>query len=150
MRIAIGSDEKNYLTDHVVDLLKKRQIKLDLCGPLAGKDLEWTDVAEEVAAKVAGGECDQGILFCCTGTGVTMAANKVPGIRAALCADAQTASGAKKWNDANILTMSLRATSPSVAEEILDAWFSSAVEEEEKENIRKVSKLEKKYTGQNV
>lgn len=146
MKIAIGSDEKNYLTDHVIDLLKKKNIDLELCGPLADKKLEWTDVAEEVATKVASSECDQGILFCCTGTGVTIAANKVPGIRAALCADAQTASGARKWNDANVLTMSLRATSPSVAEEIIDAWFSSSVEEEEKENIRKVSEIENKFT----
>lgn len=146
MKIAIGSDEKNFLTDHVVDVLKKRNIELELCGPLAEKDLEWTDVAEQVATKVAGGECDQGILFCCTGTGVTIAANKVPGIRAALCGDAQTASGARKWNDANVLTMSLRATSPSVAEEILDAWFASSVEDDEKENIDKVSRLEEKYS----
>lgn len=145
MKIAIGSDEKNYLTDHVVELLKKRDIDLVLCGPLADKKTEWTDVAEEVATRVAGKECEQGILFCCTGTGVSMAANKVPGIRAALCADAQTASGARKWNDANVLAISLRATSPSVAEEIIDAWFSSSVEDDELENIRKVSELEKKY-----
>lgn len=145
MKIAIGSDEKNYLTDHVVELLKKRDIDLVLCGSLADKKTEWTDVAEEVATRVAGKECEQGILFCCTGTGVSMAANKVPGIRAALCADAQTASGARKWNDANVLAISLRATSPSVAEEIIDAWFSSSVEDDELENIRKVSELEKKY-----
>lgn len=145
MRIAIGSDEKNFLTDFVVELLREKGIELQLCGPLAGKDLEWTDVAGEVAAKVAASECDQGILFCCTGTGVSIAANKVPGIRAALCADAQTASGARKWNDANVLAMSLRATSPDVAREILDAWFGSSPEDNERENIRKVSELEKKY-----
>ena len=146
MKIAIGSDEKNHLTDHVIELLRKKNIELELSGPLAGKKLEWTDVAEEVATRVAGKECDQGIIFCCTGTGVTIAANKVPGIRAALCRDAQTASGARKWNDANILTMSLRATSPAVAEEIIEAWLSSEAEDEEKENIGKVSRIEKKYS----
>jgi len=146
MKIAIGSDEKNHLTDHVIDLLKKKNIELELYGPLAGEELEWTDVAEEVATKVANKTCDQGVIFCCTGTGVTIAANKIPGIRAALCGDAQTATGARKWNDANVLTMSLRSTSPSVAEEIIEAWFSSKAEDEEKENIDKVSRLEKKYS----
>ena len=74
-----------------------------------------------------------------------MAANKVPGIRAALCSDAETAKGARKWNDANVLAMSLRLTSPIVAKEILDAWFSANVEEEEKPNIERVRSIEKKY-----
>ncbi len=145
MKIAIGSDEKNYLTDHVIEFLRKKGVELQLCGPLRGEKLQWTDVAEEVATKVATGECDQGILFCWTGTGVTIAANKVPGIRAALCWDAETAKGARKWNDANVLTMSLRATSPRIAEEILEAWFSHFPEEEERENIEKISQIEKKY-----
>ena len=74
---------------------------------------------------VASGDCDQGILFCYTGTGVSMAANKVRGVRAALCHDAQTAAGARRWNDANVLVMSLRSTSPDEAREMLDAWFSA-------------------------
>ena len=145
MKIAIGSDEKNHLTDFIIDELKKMNINHELFGPLDNKDLQWTDVAEEVATRVANNEFDQGILFCWTGTGVSIAANKVPGIRAALCTDAETASGARKWNDANILAMSLRLTSPTVAKEILEAWLNSSPEMEEKENIDKVSEIEKKY-----
>ncbi|MCL4246272.1 MAG: RpiB/LacA/LacB family sugar-phosphate isomerase [Candidatus Dadabacteria bacterium] len=145
MKIAIGSDERTYLTDFVMEELTRRGIEVEPHGPLAGEVLQWTDVAEEVSKRVAGGECDQGILFCWTGTGVSMAANKIPGIRAALCQDARTAEGARKWNDANVLAMSLRAVSPVVAGEILDAWLTASPEESERENIEKVSRLEKKY-----
>ena len=91
MKIAVGSDERTHLTDFVIDELEKRGIDLELHGPLNGEEIEWTDVAEKVSERVSRGECDQGILFCWTGTGVSIAANKVPGIRAALCGDAKTA-----------------------------------------------------------
>lgn len=146
MKIAVGSDERTHLTDFVIEELGKRGFEVELHGPLKGKKLEWTDVAEEVSERVREGACSQGILFCWTGTGVSIAANKVPGIRAALCTDAKTAEGARKWNDANVLAMSLRATSQVVAKEILDAWFGSEPEEEEKCNIEKVSGIEKKYS----
>lgn len=146
MKIAVGSDEKTHLTDFVIDELSNRGIEVELHGPLNDEDIQWTDVAHKVAERVRDGSCEQGILFCWTGTGVTIAANKVPGIRAALCTDAQTAEGARKWNDANILTLSLRGTSQIVAREILDSWFSSSPEEEEKLNINKVREIEKKYS----
>lgn len=145
MKIAIGSDERTHLTDFVIDELRKRGMEVELHGPLGGEKLEWTDVAREVSERVSEGACDQGILFCWTGTGVSIAANKVPGIRAALCQDAKTAEGARKWNDANVLAMSLRATSPIVAAEILDAWLGSGPEENEKKNIEKINEIEKKY-----
>ncbi len=145
MKIAVGSDERTHLTDFVIDELRKRGMEVELHGPLGGEKLEWTDVAREVSERVSEGACDQGILFCWTGTGVSIAANKVPGIRAALCQDAKTAEGARKWNDANVLAMSLRATSPIVAAEILDAWLGSGPEENEKRNIEKISEIEKKY-----
>lgn len=147
MKIAVGSDERTHLTDFVVEELKRRGMELEFHGPLAGEGepIQWAEVAEKVAERVTDGGCDQGILFCWTGTGVSMAANKVPGIRAALCSDAETAKGARKWNDANVLAMSLRLTSPIVAKEILDAWFSANVEEEEKPNIERVRSIEKKY-----
>ena len=145
MKIAIGSDEKNALTDEVIKELRKRDMEVELFGPLADKDVEWAEVAEEVAERVSGKECDQGILFCSTGTGVSIAANKVPGIRAALCTDSKTAAGARMWNDANILAMSLRLISPDVAKEILDAWFQSEPDPSEKENIEKVAGSESKY-----
>jgi len=145
MKIAVGSDERTHLTDFVIKELKDKGIKLELHGSLNEEDIGWTDVAEKVAERVKEGSCDQGILFCWTGTGVSIAANKVPGIRAALCADAKTAEGARKWNDANVLAMSLRMTSQIVAKEILEAWFSTNPEEEEKTNIDKVREIEKKY-----
>jgi ribose 5-phosphate isomerase B len=146
MKIVFGSDEKNHLTDFVISELRKQNHELVLHGPIADENIQWTDVAQKVAEKVASGESDQGILCCWTGTGVSIAANKVPGIRAALCVDAETASGARKWNDANILAMSLRTTSNALAGEILDAWFGSSPEDEEKENIEKVMEIEKKYS----
>jgi ribose 5-phosphate isomerase B len=145
MKIAIGSDERTHLTDFVIKELKDKGIELELYGPLNEEDIEWVDVAQKVAERVKEGSCDQGILFCWTGTGVSIVANKVPGIRAALCADAQTAEGARKWNDANVLALSLRMTSQIVAKEILEAWFGTNPEEEEKTNIEKVRKIEKKY-----
>ncbi|KRT66030.1 MAG: RpiB/LacA/LacB family sugar-phosphate isomerase, ribose 5-phosphate isomerase B [Candidatus Dadabacteria bacterium CSP1-2] len=145
MKIAVGSDERTHLTDFVIEELKKRGIELELHGPLSGKNIQWADVAQNVAERVANGNCDQGILFCWTGTGVSMAANKVPGIRAALCADAETARGARKWNDANVLAMSLRLTSPIIAKEIIDAWFSASLEKEEAPNVEKVKAIEEKY-----
>ncbi|GJM15428.1 MAG: ribose 5-phosphate isomerase B [Thermodesulfobacteriota bacterium] len=146
MRLAVGSDERTHLTDFVIEELKNRGFELELYGPLNKEDIQWTDVAHKVAKRVMEGLCEQGILFCWTGTGVSIAANKVPGIRAALCADAQTAEGARKWNDANVLAMSLRSTTETVAKEILDAWFKASPDEEEKINIEKVSKIEQKYS----
>ncbi|MGI9534183.1 MAG: RpiB/LacA/LacB family sugar-phosphate isomerase [Thermodesulfobacteriota bacterium] len=149
MKIAVGSDEKNHLTDFVIDELKKMNFDLVLYGPLEEDDIQWTDVAEKVATKVASGQCDQGILFCWTGTGCSIAANKVPGIRAALCKDAEIAVGARKWNDANILTMSLTSTSTEEAKKILEVWFTTSPEDEEKVNIEKITKIEDKYSKKN-
>lgn len=146
MKIAVGSDERTHLTDFVVEELKKKGIELELHGPLSGESIQWAEVAEKVAERVADKACDQGILFCWTGTGVSMAANKVPGIRAALCADAETARGARKWNDANVLAISLRLTSPIVAKEILEAWFSATPEKEEIPNVERVKAIEEKYS----
>jgi ribose 5-phosphate isomerase B len=87
---------------------------------------------------VASGEADQGVLFCWTGTGVSMTANKTPGIRAALCGDAETARGARAWNDANVLCMSLRTTTPTIAREIIDAWLSAEVDPSERAQIDRI------------
>ncbi len=147
MKLAIGSDEKTILTDFVVEDLKKRGHTVALSGPLKGEDMGWPDVGEKVGLEVSSGRVDQGILFCWTGTGVTIAANKIPGIRAALCWDAETAKGARMWDDANVLAMSLRATSPAVAKEILDAWFSSDPVKTgvDAELIERARKLDSKY-----
>ncbi len=145
MKIAVASDEKTFLTDFVIEELKRRGHEVIPLGPLAGEPLPWTLASEKLADMVASGQADEGVLFCYTGTGASIAANKVPGIRAALCADAQTARGARWWNDANVLVMSLRATSPEVAKEILDAWFSEQVREEEKPIIRQLADIEARH-----
>ncbi len=143
MRIAVGSDERTRLTDFVVEMLTAGGHELELAGPLAGDSLPWPDVAQAVAKRVAAGQCAQGILFCWTGTGVSIAANKVRGIRAALCADAETARGARRWNDANVLCLSLRLTSEAKAKEILEAWFSASLDEGERENVQKLTAMER-------
>ena len=125
MKIAVGSDMKNHVTDVVLAELRRRGHVVEVFGALVEAPAMWSKVALEVAEKVAQKEYDQAVLFCWTGTGVSLAANKVKGIRAALCADAETARGARQWNDANILAMSLRTVSEQVAKEILDAWFEA-------------------------
>lgn len=143
MRLAVGSDEKCNLTDAVVEHLRSQGHELRLVGPLDDKPMQWPDVAMQVAQQVSNGDVEQGILFCWTGTGVSIAANKVPGIRAALCTDAETARGARKWNDANVLCMGLRLTSETVAKEVLDTWFSAQPDPSEAENIDKVRQMDK-------
>jgi ribose 5-phosphate isomerase B len=145
MKIAIASDEKTYLTDFVIEELTRRGHQVAPFGPLAGDALPWTLAAERLADAVAAGEADEGVLFCYTGTGASIAANKVPGIRAALCADAQTARGARWWNNANVLVMSLRATSPEVAREILDAWYSESVRPDELPTINQLQEIEARH-----
>src|SRR5881227_1368057 len=131
MRIAVASDERTGVADAVVDELRRRGHEPVLHGALAdGERDDWAWASEAAARDVADGRADQGIVCCWTGTGASMAANKVPGIRAALCGDAETAAGARKWNDANVLALSLRSTSDALLEEILDAWFSSRPSDE--------------------
>jgi ribose 5-phosphate isomerase B len=139
MRVVLGSDEVSPLTEAVTDDLRKRGHEVVLVGPPAGEQLEWADVGRRLGQTVADGAADTGVLFCWTGTGASIAANKVAGVRAALCTDAETARGARRWNDANVLVLSLRLTSPAVATEMLDAWFSTDPDPGEAENIAKVS-----------
>jgi ribose 5-phosphate isomerase B len=126
LKLAVGSDEKTVLTDFVVEELRRIGHAVSLFGPLKGEVMGWPDVGEKVGLEVSNRRANQGILFCWTGTGVTIAANKVPGVRAALCWDEETAKGARMWDDANVLAMSLRSTSTAIAKEILDSWFSSS------------------------
>lgn len=139
MRIAVGSDEKTSLTDHVVEELEDRGHEVALIGALVGDPLEWADAGHAVATEVAEGRADCGIGFCWTGTGFSIAANKVPGVRAALCTDSETARGARRWNDANLLVMSLRLTSQDMAREMLDAWFAQEPEAGQAEQIAKAT-----------
>lgn len=144
MKIAVGSDERSAATDAVVEELRRRGIDVELHGPLAGEQKEWAEVSEEVARAVAEGHADRGVLFCWTGTGSSMAANKVAGVRAALCPDAETARGARRWNDANVLAMSLRLTTPILAREILEAFLETDdVDPSEVPNIDRMRRLER-------
>lgn len=140
MKITFGSDEKSPLTDFVLEDLVKRGHEVEVVGPPAGQNIGWTEVGKRVGDSVAKGEADRGVLFCWTGTGASMAANKVRGVRAALCTDAQTAAGARKWNDANVLVMSLRLTSPVVASEMLDEFFANEPDPSEAENISRLER----------
>lgn len=127
MRIALGSDEAGDLTATLTRALLERGHEVVAFGALASPaQTSWPEVGHSVGRAVSSGDCAFGVVCCWTGTGVSIAANKVPGVRAALCNDAQTAAGARTWNDANVLALSLRSTSANVAKEILDAWFGTS------------------------
>ncbi len=142
MRVAVGSDQATPVTEAVVAWLEQAGFTPVLCGALANVQAEWAEVAETVARQVASRGCDFGVLCCWTGTGVSIAANKVPGVRAALCADAATATCARAWNDANVLCLSLRLTTEALAAEILDAWFEAAFDESERPSLDRVARLD--------
>lgn len=123
MRVAFGTDENTVLTGAIVAKLK--DLGHDVV--VVADAIDWPDAGHRVAGAVAGGDADAGVVCCWTGTGVSMAANKVPGVRAALCTDAETARGARRWNDANVLALGLRLTSVPVAEEMVEAFFETEV-----------------------
>lgn len=126
MRIALGSDEATELTAALERALRERGHEVVLFGVLASAaDDAWCNVGRAVGEAVARRDCDYGVVCCWTGTGVSIAANKVPGVRAALCNDRETAEGARIWNDANVLALSLRSTSIPLADAMLDAWFAA-------------------------
>ena len=145
MRIAVAADELTGVADLIAEELRKRGHDPVLHGALAeGERDDWAWASEAAARDVAEGRAEQGIVCCWTGTGASIAANKVAGVRAALCADAATAEGARRWNDANVLALSLRTTSAAELTEILDAWFAGepSGEPSDAENIGHVSEIE--------
>ena len=127
MRIALAADERTGVAEAVAEELLERGHEVVPHGALSDSERDdWAWASEAAARDVAEGRADQAVVCCWTGTGASIAANKVRGIRAALCADAATAEGARRWNDANVLALSLRTTSEAELAEILDAWFASA------------------------
>ncbi|HYZ16217.1 MAG TPA: RpiB/LacA/LacB family sugar-phosphate isomerase [Candidatus Acidoferrum sp.] len=130
MRIAIGSDDTGALTDALIVELERRDIAVERFGALRDGSKAWVPAGHAVGQAVANGSVDLGIVCCWTGTGVAIAANKVRGVRAALCGDATTAEGARRWNDANVLALSLRATSAAVGTEILAAFLATQPSED--------------------
>jgi ribose 5-phosphate isomerase B len=134
VRIAFGTDERTEVTDRIKAALVERGHDV----AVVGEGDPWPDVGRRVGEAVAAGEVDRGVVCCWTGTGVSMAANKVPGARAALCTDPETAAGARRWNDANVLALGLRLTSPALADEMIDAFLSTDPEADEAPNIAKL------------
>jgi ribose 5-phosphate isomerase B len=126
MRIALCSDELYPVHQTLRAELSRRGHQFELFGALASRAPEpWATVAEQAASAVARGQCDQGIFLCWSGTGICMAANKVPGIRAALCRDAADVRACRIWNHANVLCLSNRVLSDDVAKELLEVWFET-------------------------
>jgi ribose 5-phosphate isomerase B len=144
VKIAVAADERTGVADALVDELRRRGHEPLVHGALAdGERDDWAWASEAAARDVADGRAEQAVVCCWTGTGASIAANKVHGVRAALCGDAETASGARRWNDANVLALSLRSTSEALLGEILDAWFAAAPSEEASDahNIRHLEEI---------
>jgi ribose 5-phosphate isomerase B len=145
MRIAVAADERTGVADVVVEELRRRGHEPVLHGALSDQEPDaWAWASEAAARDVAEGRADQGVVCCWTGTGASIAANKVAGVRAALCGDAPTAEGARRWNDANVLALSLRSTSEAELAEILDAWFAGepSAEADDRANVDHVRELD--------
>jgi ribose 5-phosphate isomerase B len=134
VRIAFGTDEASDVTAAVCDRLVAQGHDLMV---VADGD-EWPEVGRQVGEAVASGGADLGVVCCWTGTGVSMAANKVTGVRAALCTDAETARGARRWNDANVVALGLRLTTATLAAEIVDAFIATAPDEAEIATVARV------------
>lgn len=149
MRVAIAADELTGVAEALPEELRRRGHEPLLHGVYADDERDdWAWASEAAARDVAQGNADQAVVACWTGTGASIAANKVPGIRAALCGDAQTAEGARRWNDANVLALSLRLTSPASLEEILNAWFAATPsrDRDDIENIEHVGEIDSAAT----
>jgi ribose 5-phosphate isomerase B len=146
MRISLAADELMGIAGGLARELGERGHEVILHGALLpGERTGWAWASEAAALDVAEARAEQGIVCCWTGTGASIAANKVSGVRAALCLDAATAAGARRWNDANVLALSLRATSEVELGEILDAWFAAAPSEEaeDRANVAHVGDMER-------
>ncbi|WP_330455981.1 RpiB/LacA/LacB family sugar-phosphate isomerase [Streptomyces sp. NBC_00820] len=145
MKISVSSDMDEPVARLLVEELRRRGHEVREHGALRdGADPQWAVCSEAAARDVADGAADQAVVCCWTGTGASIAANKVPGVRAALCTDAYTADGARRWNDANVLALGLRLTSAPVLKEILDAWFTAEAspDAEDRQNVARVGRLD--------
>jgi ribose 5-phosphate isomerase B len=136
VRIAFGTDESTPLTAAIVDRLRELGHDVDVVAD----GLEWPEAGRRVGEAVATGGADRGVVCCWTGTGVSIAANKVPGVRAALCTDAETARGARRWNDANVLALGLRLTTEATAAEMLEGFLTAEPDDDERARIAAVER----------
>jgi ribose 5-phosphate isomerase B len=144
MRYVVGADEHDPVLGIIENELRSLGHEVTTVGARPGSPSPWAPVAIEVGNRIAKGEADQGVVCCHTGTGVSMAANKIAGVRAALCIDAETARGARQWNDANVLALSLRLTSSTVAKEIVRAWASTPYGGTETTSLEAIRAAERK------
>jgi ribose 5-phosphate isomerase B len=145
MRIAVSADERVGIAAALLEELRRRGHEPLPHGALREGDRpDWAWASEAAARDVAEGRAEQAVVCCWTGTGASIAANKVSGIRAALCTDAVTADGARRWNDANVLALSLRLTSEAGLSEILDAWFAAepSAARDDRENVEHLGAIE--------
>jgi ribose 5-phosphate isomerase B len=145
MRVSVAADERVGIADALVAELRRRGHEVLLHGALADDERDdWAWASEAAARDVAAGHADQAVVCCWTGTGASIAANKIQGVRSALCGDAATAAGARRWNDANALALSLRTTSEAEMAEILDAWFEAdpSGEVDDRANVRHLAEIE--------
>ena len=146
MRIALCSDEPYPVNELVRSLCEARGHNVVPFGSVAsGSEAPWAEVAEQAALSVAGGECDEGIFFCWSGTGISMAANKVAGVRAALCADPGAARAARIWNHANVLCLSNRTLSTDMAKEIVQAWFETEAGSQGEDGVRRLQAVDARH-----
>ncbi|HEX2436450.1 MAG TPA: RpiB/LacA/LacB family sugar-phosphate isomerase [Solirubrobacterales bacterium] len=146
MRISVAADERVGVAGAIVEELRRRGHEPIAHGALSDPERDdWAWASEAAARDVAEGRADQAVVCCWTGTGASIAANKVSGIRAALCGDGPTATGARRWNDANVLALSLRATSEAELSEILDAWFEGRASDagDDRANVDHLSEIER-------
>jgi ribose 5-phosphate isomerase B len=145
VKISVAADERTGVADALVEQIRERGHDPIPHGALdPGERDDWAWASEAAARDVAEGRAEMAVVCCWTGTGASIAANKVAGIRAALCLDAQTAEGARRWNDANALAISLRATSEAELGEILDAWFAAepSPEADDRANVEHLEEIE--------
>ena len=145
MKVSVAADELVGVAEAVLEELRRRGHEPIPHGALNESERDdWAWASEAAARDVAEGRAQQAIVCCWTGTGASIAANKVPGVRAALCLDAQSADGARRWNDANALALSLRATSEAELAEILDAWFAGrpSTDGDDRDNVTHLSEIE--------
>ena len=137
--IALGCDHGGYgLMQDVIKHLEERGLEYKNYGCYSEESVDYPVYAKKVAHAVADGECERGILICGTGIGISITANKVPGIRAALCGDCFSAQATREHNDANILAMGARVTGPGLALKIVDTFLDTPFSNDER-HIRRIS-----------
>ncbi|MGL4990015.1 MAG: ribose 5-phosphate isomerase B [Sarcina sp.] len=148
MKIALGCDHGGFiLKNEVLKHLEAKGFECKDFGTYSEESCDYPDISIKVAEAVAGKEYDFGVLVCGTGIGISIAANKVPGIRAALCGNVFSAKATRNHNNANILALGQRVTGTGLALEIVDAFFESKYEGGRHEKrICKISSIEEKYS----